>query len=127
MFKTQHVGGNTLKIYRVKVNDHKSVLWPTFQSAAQSHAYWQRRHPDAELLTAHVPDDAWKPVDKRTETRLSQVQYLWEQLVQSDPQGLDALLDELVRRVNPPAKEPKPLLTDRERTEAMRALDQLVA
>lgn len=125
--KTQHVGGNTLKIYKVSAgNTH--TLWTNFQSAAQSHAYWGRKHAGATLDYAHVPDDAWKPVDKRTEARLSQVQYLWEQLVASDPDGLDNLLDELVKRVQP-AKQPETpiLLTDRERAEAMRALDQLVA
>lgn len=126
MFKTQHVGGNTLKIYSVTIGETR-FLWTKFQSAAQSHAYWLRRDPGTVLEAVHVPHDAWKPVDKRTESRLTQVQTLWEQLVASDPDGLDALLDELVRKVAPPAKESKPLLTDHERTEAMRALDQLVA
>lgn len=94
-----------MKIYRVATGN-ASYLWTNFQSAAQSHAYWLRRDPSAELLSVHVPDDAWKPVDKRTESKLSQVAHLWEQLVASDQEGLDALLDELVRRVQPPKPVP---------------------
>lgn len=116
-----------MKIYRVTEGNHRT-LWTNYQSAAQSYAYRLRRYPKAVLEAAHVPDDAWKPVDKRTETRLSQVQFLWEKLVASDPDGLDALLEELVKKVTPPAAlESKIALTDHERTEAMRALDQLVA
>lgn len=114
--KTQYVRGSTLKIYRVATGN-ASYLWTNFQSAAQSHAYWLRRDPDAQLLSVHVPDDAWKLVDKRAESKLSQVANLWEQLVASDQEGLDALLDELVRRVQPPKpvpvqEKPAPTLRD---------------
>lgn len=105
--------GETLKIYRVAAGG-SSQLWTNYQSAAQSHAYWLRRHPDAQLLTVHVPDEAWKPVDKLTEARLSRVATLWEQLAASDQQGLDSLLDELVKRVQPPKPAPKPAPTLRD-------------
>ena len=65
---------------------------------------------------AHVPDDAWKPVDPRVESKLNMVATLWEQLVAADEEGLDALLDELVKRVAPPkpvpVEKPAPTLRD---------------
>lgn len=119
-----------MKIYRVAAGD-SSHLWTSYQSAAQSHAYWLRRDPSAELLSVHVPDDAWKPVDKLTESKLSQVAHLWEQLVASDQEGLDALLDELVKRVQPPKPVPaeKPVLSEvvRGEADALLKLDRLVS
>lgn len=129
-----------MKIYRVTVANivcttQSHTLFTSYQSAAQSYAYWCRKtSPITEVVTfttVHVPDDAWKPVDKVAESKLGQVQQLWEQLVTADPDGLDALLDELVKRVQPPAPpKPKPAapLRDQEKreAEALFKLDRLV-
>ncbi len=117
-----------MKIYSVTTADAR-YLWTSFQSAAQSHSYWLRRDPNTVLEAVHVPDDAWKPVDKRTESRLNRVATLWDELVQADQEGLDNLLDDLVKRLQP-VKKPEIVspLPDRARREAqaMLELDRLV-
>ena len=135
--KTQHVRGSTLKIYRVSITDTAGkasyTLWTSYQSAAQSHGFWDRKNPgtSATLDAAHVPDDAWKPVDPRVESKLNMVATLWEQLVAADEEGLDALLDELVKRVQPPKPVPveKPVLSEvvRGEADALLKLDRLVS
>lgn len=115
-----------MKIYRITVQGSTKILWTNYQSATQSYGCWDRKYPgQVELEAVHVPDDAWKPVDRAAETRLNRVAVLWEQLTVTDPEGLDALLDELVKRVSPPVKK-KPVLSEAEKTEAMLKLDQLV-
>lgn len=113
-----------MKIYSVTVQGHRH-LWTSYQSATQSYGYWDRRyHGQVELETANVPEDAWKPVDRATEEKLNRVAALWDQLVKTDQAGLDALLDDLVRRLQPVGK---PVLSCEEKDEAMAALDRLVA
>lgn len=121
-----------MKIYCVNIIDEDSaritgrVLHTNYQSAAQSHAYWQRQGA-ATLVTCNVADDEWKPVDKRAETRLNRVAVLWDELMKADPEGLDALLDDLVKRVSPKSA-PKPVLGKviRGEAEALLKLDRLV-
>ena len=118
-----------MKIYCVTVANtvcktQQHTLFTGYQSAAQSYAYWCRKtSPITEAVTfttAHVPDEAWKPVDKVLESKLGQVQQLWDQLVAADSDALDALLDELVKRVQPakPAPAGPLLLLDQEKREA---------
>lgn len=116
-----------MKIYCVtvvigQVTEHH--LHTGYQSACQSLGYWNRpwKGRTATLSAAWVPGDAWKPVDALTEKRLAKVQKLWDELVETDQAGLDALLDSLIKRQQPV----KPRLTDQERTEAMLRLDRLV-
>jgi hypothetical protein len=130
-----------MRIYSVTTVDRTGQiqrrLWTTYQSAAQSHAYTARHDTTATLEAVQVPDEAWKPVDKVTEARLNRVAVLWEQLVAADQEGLDALLDDLVKRLKPVAVEPKQfatggvvskpvLLSERDRNEAMVKLNRLV-
>lgn len=138
-FKSQHVGGNALKIYCVtvvtgSVTEHH--LHTKYQSATQSLAHWNKpwRGRSATLSAAWVSGDAWKPVDSQTERRLAKVQKLWDELIETDQEGLDALLDALIKRQKPAApvlatggivRGPQ-LLTDQERTEAMLSLNRLV-
>lgn len=118
-----------MKIYSVTVlgkgNQVTRYLWQSYQSATQSFGCWERKHGEGNVVleSVHVAEDAWVPVDRVTESRLNRVAVLWEQLVQSDQDGLDALLDDLVKRLQPPKK---PLLSAAEKDEAMRALDRLV-
>ena len=119
-----------MKIYSVTVTDNSLVtrhLWTNYQSATQSFGCWERKHGagNVELEAVHVPDDAWKPVDKATETRLNRVAVLWEQLVAADQEGLDALLDDLVKRVQPVRKPV--ILNEDEKSQARAALDRLVS
>jgi hypothetical protein len=130
-----------MRIYSVTTVDRngqiKRRLWTTYQSAAQSQAYTARHDTTATLEAVNVSDDAWKPVDKVTEARLNRVAVLWEQLVAADQEGLDALLDDLVKRLKPAPVEPKPfkyaeggivfggLLSDKDRNEAMVKLNRL--
>lgn len=111
-----------MKIYRVNITDTAGrvsyTLWTSYVSAAQSRGYWDRKNPGtfATLEAAHVPEDAWKTVDPTAESKLSKVAELWEQLVAADQEGLDALLDELVKRVQPkspvPVEKSAPTLRD---------------
>lgn len=133
--KTHYVRGYTLKIYSVTFTGWKGqrtrVLWTNYQSAAQSYGYWKRRAGDDVVFEAvHVSDDAWRPVDKVTESRLNRVAILWDQLVRADQDGLDALLDELVKRVQPAKMQAlqrtEGLLLDEAKREAEALLDRLV-
>lgn len=118
-----------MKIYSVTVLGPKGQvtrhLWQSYQSATQSFGCWERRHGEGNVVleSVHVPEEEWKPVDRLTESKLNRVATLWGQLVQTDQEGLDALLDDLVKRLQP-AK--KPLLSAAEKDEAMAALDRLV-
>jgi hypothetical protein len=122
-----------LKIYCVNIIDPDTasvtgrVLHTGYQAAAQSHAYWQRQGA-ATLVTCNVADDEWKPVDKRAETRLNRVAVLWDELMKADPDGLDALLDDLVKRVSPKSAPKAPVLSPiiRGEAEALLKLDRLV-
>ena len=96
-----------MKIYSVTVLGAKGAvtrhLWQSYPSACQSFGCWERKHGEGNVVleSVHVPEDAWKPVDKATETRLNRVATLWEQLVVADQDGLDSLLDDLVKRLQP--------------------------
>lgn len=128
-----------MKIYCVTVvigQVTTQILHTKYQSATQSLSYWNRpwKGRTATLTAAWVPGDAWKPVDAVTEKRLSQVQKLWDELIETDQAGLDALLDSLIRR-QAPAKQPVlasggivmgSLLREEEREEAMLRLNRLV-
>lgn len=120
-----------MKIYSVTILGPKGQvtrhLWHNYQSAAQSFGCWERKHGEGNVVleAVHVPEEDWKPVDKANETRLNRVAVLWEQLVTSDQEGLDALLDDLVKRLAPAKKGA--ILTGPEKTEAMAALDRLVS
>lgn len=120
-----------MKIYSVTVlepgNKTTRHLWQSYQSATQSFGYWERRHGEGNVLLecVHVPEENWKPVDRATEEKLNRVAVLWEQLVASDQEGLDALLDDLVKRLAP-VKKPA-ILNEDEKTQARAALDRLVA
>lgn len=131
-----------MKIYCVTVHSSGPAgttiehhLHTRYQSATQSLAYWNRpwKGRTATLTAAWIPQDAWKPVDAATEKRLSQVQKLWDELIETDQAGLDALLDSLIRRQAPAVPlatggivTKQPLLSEQERTEAMLKLDRLV-
>lgn len=115
-----------MKIYSVTIQGGTRYLWQSYQSATQSLGYWERKYPgQVQFETVHVPEDAWKPVDKATESRLNRVAVLWEQLVATDQDGLDSLLDDLVKRLVP---KPKPVLSPviRGEAEALLKLDRLV-
>lgn len=126
-----------MKIYRITVNEDprhpRHVLHTSYQSATQSFAYWERasaRHgyePPA-FTSATVAEEEWKPVDKATEEKLNRVAVLWEQLVATDQEGLDALLDDLVKRLAPKPPAAKPVLNPivRGEAEALLKLDRLV-
>lgn len=121
-----------MKIYSVTVLGKAGAvtrhLWQSYPSACQSFGCWERKNGEGNVVleAVHVPDDAWKPVDRDTETRLNRVAVLWDQLTAVDPDGLDALLDELVKRVHPPTKAaPPPVLSVQEKDAAMEALNRL--
>lgn len=124
-----------MKIYCISVTGHRTAprhtLMTGYQSATQSHAYWERettKHGGTVTFTvANVPSDLFKPVDKSNEERLNRVAVLWEQLATVDPEGLDALLDDLVRRVQPkPEPEPVAVLPEEVKSEARILLDRLI-
>lgn len=119
-----------MKIYSVTILGKRGAttrhLWTNYQSATQSFGCWERKHGEGNVVleSVHVAEDAWKPVDKATETRLNRVATLWEQLVEADQEGLDSLLDDLVKRLQP--AKASPVLSEAEKDAAMRALDRLV-
>jgi hypothetical protein len=123
--KTQHVRGDTLKIYRTVYEDGKTrSLWTNYRSAVGSAT---QARCNARVEYAHVDDGAWMPVDRTTELRLGRVEQLWHQLTQADPQALESLLDELVKRVQPP--KPEPVLAEpvKREAEALLKLDLLAS
>ncbi len=115
-----------MKIYSVTVlepgNKITRHLWQSYPSACQSFGCWERKHGEGNVVleSVHVPEEDWKPVDRANETRLNRVATLWEELVAADQEGLDSLLDDLVKRLAPrtAAAAVKP--------DAMAALDRLV-
>lgn len=113
-----------MKIYSVTVlepgNKVTRYFWQSYQSATQSFGCHERKHGEGNVVleSVHVPEEDWKPVDRATETRLNRVATLWEQLVASDQEGLDSLLDDLVKRLQPRGGAVKP--------DAMAELDRLV-
>lgn len=113
-----------MKIYSVTIlepgNKVTRFLWQNYQSATQSFGCHERKHGEGNVVleAVHVPEDEWKPVDRATETRLNRVATLWEQLVASDQEGLDSLLDDLVKRLQPRGGAVKP--------DAMAELNRLV-
>lgn len=129
-----------MKIYCVtvvtgEVTEHH--LHTKYQSATQSLAHWNKpwHGRSATLSAAWVAGDAWKPVDATAERRLAKVQKLWDELIETDQAGLDALLESLVAKQKVPAKQPLlaqggivmgSLLREEERTEAMIRLNRLV-
>jgi len=128
----------SMKIYRVNVTSTldgslaETKFFTTWSSARNSAGHWgaqYQRHGkayDVTIEAAQVPEDQWKATDPVTESRLSQVTALWEQLTAADPDSVDALLDALVKRVAP--KKPAAVLaTDEKReAEAMLKLNRLV-
>lgn len=131
-----------MKIYCVtvvigSVTEHH--LHTKYQSATQSLAHWNRPWlgRSATLSAAWVSGDAWKPVDSATERRLAKVQKLWDELIETDQAGLDALLESLVAKQKVQVKQPLlalaeggivmgSLLREEERHEAMLRLNRLV-
>jgi hypothetical protein len=59
---------------------------------------------------------------------LNRVAVLWDELMKADPEGLDALLDDLVKRVSPKSAPKAPVLSPiiRGEAEALLKLDRLV-
>ena len=128
-----------MKIYRVSVNStidgslEETKFFLTWTSARNSAGHWgaqYQRHGkayDVEITAAQVPDDAWKSCNPATEAKLSQVASLWEQLAASDQEGLDTLLNDLVKRLAPAKPKPAALPDKVKReAEAMLQLDRLV-
>jgi hypothetical protein len=129
-----------MKIYRVNVTSTidnalvETKFFTTWSSARNSAGHWgaqYQRHGkayDVVIDAALVPDEQWKPTDPVAEARLSQVTALWEQLVAADPDGVDGLLNELVKRVSPAKKKPAGVLAGDEKreAEAMLKLNRLV-
>jgi hypothetical protein len=129
-----------MKIYRVSVYStidaslEETKFFLTWTSARNSAGHWgsqYQRHGKAYEVVidaAQVPEQQWKPTDPVTEARLSQVTALWEQLAASDPEGMDVLLDALVKRVSPAKKKPAAVLAvdEKREAEAMLKLNRLV-
>jgi hypothetical protein len=128
MFKTQHVRGNTLKIYRVVYeNGSTRSFWTSYRSAVGSAA---QARCNARVEVAHVPDELFQPVDKREETRLSRLENLWYGLTVDDAEvALDRLQKLLQARRQWQARtSPAPVLSEvvRGEAEALLKLDRLV-
>jgi len=129
-----------MKIYRVNVTSTldgslaETKFFTSWSSARNSAGHWgaqYQRHGkayDVDIKAAAVPEDQWKDTDPVTEARLSQVTALWEQLAAADPEGMDVLLDALVKRVSPAKKKPTAVLAadEKREAEAMLKLDRLV-
>jgi len=129
-----------MKIYRVNVVSTadgtlaETKFFTSWSSARNSAGHWgaqYQRHGkayDVTIEAAVVPEDQWKDTDPVTEARLSQITQLWEQLAASDPEGTDALLDALVKRVSPAKKKPAAVLAadEKREAEAMLKLNRLV-
>jgi len=129
-----------MKIYRVNVTSTldgalaEMKFFTSWSSARNSAGHWgaqYQRHGkayDVVIDAAQVPDEAWKATDPVTEARLSQVTQLWEQLAAADPEGMDVLLDALVKRVSPAKKKPAAVLAldEKREAEAMLKLNRLV-
>ena len=118
-----------MKIYRTVYEDgsHRS-FWTTYRSATGSAA---QARCNARVEVAHVPDELFKPVDKREEGRLARLENLWYGLDLADAEvALQRLAEHLERRQQwrQRTSVPEAVLPDqlRRETEALLKLDQLV-